>query len=121
MTSEQIALVERALVDLRKGKPVIVADSHDREDEADFIMSAQTGTVEWVAWGIRHSSGYLCAPMPGSKADSLGLPLMVPNSQDPRRTASTVETDWINEVKGKGIDGAKLAAEARALIAKHSR
>ena len=38
-----------------------------------------------------------------------------------RRTASTVETDWINEVKGKGIDGAKLAAEARALIEKHSK
>jgi TRAP-type C4-dicarboxylate transport system substrate-binding protein len=38
-----------------------------------------------------------------------------------RRTAASVETDWINEVKGKGIDGAKLAAEARALIAKHSR
>ena len=38
-----------------------------------------------------------------------------------RRTAASVETDWINEVKGKGIDGAKLAAEARALIEKHSR
>ena len=38
-----------------------------------------------------------------------------------RRTAATVETDWINEVKGKGIDGAKLVSEARALIAKHSR
>ncbi|MBA4194607.1 MAG: TRAP transporter substrate-binding protein [Hydrogenophaga sp.] len=38
-----------------------------------------------------------------------------------RRTASVVETDWINEVKGKGIDGAKLAAEARALIKKHQR
>lgn len=38
-----------------------------------------------------------------------------------RRTAGAVETDWINEVKGKGIDGAKLAAEARALIKKHQR
>ena len=38
-----------------------------------------------------------------------------------KRTASTVETDWINEVKGKGIDGAKLASEARALIAKYSK
>lgn len=38
-----------------------------------------------------------------------------------RRTAASVETDWINEVKSKGIDGAKLASEARALIAKHSR
>jgi TRAP-type C4-dicarboxylate transport system substrate-binding protein len=38
-----------------------------------------------------------------------------------RRTAATVETDWINEMKGKNIDGAKLVSEARALIAKHSK
>jgi 3,4-dihydroxy 2-butanone 4-phosphate synthase/GTP cyclohydrolase II len=88
-----LALVERALAELRAGRPVLVADSRDREDEADFIMSAQTTTVEWVAWGIRHSSGYLCAPMPSEKADSLKLPLMVPNSQDPRRTAYTVSVD----------------------------
>jgi len=38
-----------------------------------------------------------------------------------KRTAATVETDWVNEMKGKGIDGTKLASEARALIAKHSK
>ena len=38
-----------------------------------------------------------------------------------RRTAATVETDWVNEMKGKGIDGAKLAADARALVAKHAK
>ena len=42
VSPESLALVERALADLRVGKPVLVADSHDREDEADFIMSAQT-------------------------------------------------------------------------------
>ncbi|MDO9438721.1 TRAP transporter substrate-binding protein [Hydrogenophaga sp.] len=38
-----------------------------------------------------------------------------------RRTAATVETDWIAEMKGKNIDGAKLVSEARALIAKYQR
>ena len=38
-----------------------------------------------------------------------------------RRTAATVETDWVNEMKGKNIDGAKLLSEARALIAKYQR
>ncbi len=93
MTDASIALVERALADLEVGKPVLVCDSHEREDEADFIMSAERATVEWVAWGIRHSSGYLCAPMQSSKADALNLPLMVPHSQDPRRTAYTVSVD----------------------------
>lgn len=93
MSAERAALIERALADLRDGKPVLVADSHHRENEADFIMAAQTTTVDWVAWGIRHSSGYLCAPMTGPRADALNLPLMVPNSQDPRRTAYTVSVD----------------------------
>lgn len=93
MNADTVALVERALEDLRAGKPVLVADSRNREDEADFIMAASTTTVEWVAWGIRHSSGYLCAPMTGPRADALNLPLMVPDSQDPRRTAYTVSVD----------------------------
>lgn len=93
MNAPTVELVERALADLRAGKPVLVADSRHRENEADFIMAAQTTTMEWVAWGIRHSSGYLCAPMTGPRADALNLPLMVPNSQDPRRTAYTVSVD----------------------------
>jgi TRAP-type C4-dicarboxylate transport system substrate-binding protein len=38
-----------------------------------------------------------------------------------RRTAASVETDWVNEVKGKGIDGAKLLADAKASMAKYSK
>lgn len=38
-----------------------------------------------------------------------------------RRTASTVESDWVTEVAKTGIDGKKLASEARALIAKYNR
>ncbi|MDO9605881.1 TRAP transporter substrate-binding protein [Hydrogenophaga sp.] len=38
-----------------------------------------------------------------------------------RRTAAAVEADWIKEMKGKNIDGAQLVAEARSLIARHSK
>jgi TRAP-type C4-dicarboxylate transport system substrate-binding protein len=55
------------------------------------------------------------------KAGNRIIELDVQETQRWRRTASTVEADWINEVKAKGVDGAKLASEARALIAKHQR
>jgi len=55
------------------------------------------------------------------KAGNNIVALDVAETQRWRRTAAAVETDWIEEMKGKNIDGAKLAAEARALIAKHSR
>jgi 3,4-dihydroxy 2-butanone 4-phosphate synthase / GTP cyclohydrolase II len=93
VNSPDNSVVERALEELRAGRPVLVADSEARENEADVILAAETASVEWVAWTIRHSSGYLCAPMPGSKADTLALPLMVPDSEDPRRTAYTVTVD----------------------------
>ncbi|MFN3496474.1 MAG: TRAP transporter substrate-binding protein, partial [Hydrogenophaga sp.] len=55
------------------------------------------------------------------KANNNIVALDVAETQRWRRTAAAVETDWIAEMKGKNIDGAKLVAEARALIAKHSR
>ncbi|NCT96224.1 MAG: TRAP transporter substrate-binding protein [Comamonadaceae bacterium] len=55
------------------------------------------------------------------KAGNNIVALDVQETQRWRRTAASVETDWVNEMKAKNIDGAKLAAEARALIAKYSK
>jgi 3,4-dihydroxy 2-butanone 4-phosphate synthase/GTP cyclohydrolase II len=106
--------VEEALAAMRAGRPVIVADSPDRENEADAIIPAQSATAEWVGWIIRHSSGYLCAPLPAARADALDLPLMVPDSQDPRRTAYTVTVDASNGVT-TGISAADRATTLRVL------
>ena len=115
MSKDSLALVEQALEDLRAGKPVLVADSKNRENEADFIMSAERATVEWVTWGIRHSSGYLCAPMTGPKADALKLPLMVPSSQDPRRTAYTVSVDAASGIT-TGISAGTIIRRSAACV-----
>lgn len=106
-----LGTIEEALDELRAGRPVLVADSPDRENEADVIFAASTVSTEWVAWTIRHSSGYLCAPMPAARADALALPLMVPHSQDPRRTAYTVTVDAATGV----TTGISAADRARTL------
>jgi 3,4-dihydroxy 2-butanone 4-phosphate synthase/GTP cyclohydrolase II len=114
MTDITLGTVEEALAALQEGKPVLVADSPDRENEADVILAAQHATAQWVAWTIRHSSGYLCAPMPAARADALDLPLMVPQSQDPRRTAYTVTVDAAAGV-GTGISAVDRARTLRVL------
>ncbi len=114
MTELRLGTVEEALEALVAGRPVIVADSPDREDETDVILAAQSATTEWVGWTIRHSSGYLCAPMPASRADALDLPLMVPTSQDPRRTAYTVTVDAADGIT-TGISAADRARTLRVL------
>lgn len=93
MTSPAFASIDAALEALRAGRPVLVLDDEDRENEGDVVLTAQTTTAEWMAWTIRHSSGYICAPMTDAIADRLDLPLMVPRNQDSLRTAYTVTVD----------------------------
>ncbi|HKT56223.1 MAG TPA: GTP cyclohydrolase II [Microbacterium sp.] len=88
-----LSTIPAALDALRAGKPVIVADDENRENEGDIILSAQLATPEWLAWTIRWSSGFLCAPMPADWADRLDLPPMVANNQDSKHTAYTVSVD----------------------------
>jgi 3,4-dihydroxy 2-butanone 4-phosphate synthase/GTP cyclohydrolase II len=88
-----IGTIQEALEHLRLGRPVIVVDDEARENEGDIILSAQLATPEWVGWTIRHSSGYLCAPMPAERAVQLELPPMVADNEDPRKTAYTVSVD----------------------------
>lgn len=107
-------LVEQALAELAAGRPVLVADDAGRENEVDVVLAASTATAEWVGWTVRHSSGYLCAPMPAHRADALELPLMVERSEDPRATAYTVSVDAAVGVT-TGISGADRARTLRVL------
>jgi 3,4-dihydroxy 2-butanone 4-phosphate synthase / GTP cyclohydrolase II len=91
--SIRLSTIEDAFGALRAGLPVLVLDDENRENEGDVILAAATLTTEWMAWTIRHTSGYICAPMPETLADRLGLPLMVADNRDPLRTAYTVTVD----------------------------
>lgn len=90
--------IPEALDALRAGRPVIVADDESRENEGDIILSAELATPEWLAWTIRWSSGFLCAPMPAEWADRLDLPPMVAVNEDSRGTAYTVSVDAADRV-----------------------
>ncbi|WP_374315815.1 GTP cyclohydrolase II [Microbacterium sp.] len=88
-----LSTIPEALDAIRAGRPVIVADDENRENEGDVVLSAQLATPEWIAWTVRWSSGFICAPMPAEWADRLDLPPMVEVNQDARATAYTVSVD----------------------------
>ena len=85
------------------------------------IIDANSGQAAATLFGKAMDDGDKAGREIAVKAGNNIVALDIAETQRWRRTASTVETDWINEVKGKGIDGAKLASEARALIAKYSK
>ena len=47
-----LSSIEDALIALREGKPVLVADDESRENEVDAIMAAQFASTDWLAWMI---------------------------------------------------------------------
>jgi 3,4-dihydroxy 2-butanone 4-phosphate synthase/GTP cyclohydrolase II len=106
--------IEEALAELRRGRPVLVVDDADRENEGDVVLPAQLASDAWVGWTVRHSSGVLCAPMPAELADRLALPPMVADNQDPRHTAYTVSVDACHGVT-TGISAADRARTLRLL------
>jgi 3,4-dihydroxy 2-butanone 4-phosphate synthase / GTP cyclohydrolase II len=109
-----LAEIPAALAALGSGKPVIVVDNESRENEGDLIIAAQFATQEWLAFMIRHTSGFICAPMTHEIADRLELPLMVIDNQDPLRTAYTITVDAADRFS-TGISAADRAHTLRVL------
>ncbi|MCS6711905.1 3,4-dihydroxy-2-butanone-4-phosphate synthase [Brachybacterium sp. EF45031] len=115
-TAPALALtpLPEALERLRRGEPVVVLDDVDRENEGDLILAAQLATPRTMGFLVRHTSGYLCAPMPRDLAARLELPLMVPSTEDPLRTAYTISCD-AREGVTTGISSADRARTVRTL------
>jgi len=106
--------VERAIADIAAGRPVVVVDDEDRENEGDIIFAAAKATPELMAFTIRHSSGVICVPMPAAMLDRLEIPLMTPHNRDRMRTQFTVSVDARDGVS-TGISAADRAHTARVL------
>lgn len=103
-----LSTIAEALDALRAGKPILVADDENRENEGDAIMAAEFATPEWIAWMVRNTSGYLCAPIPDTLANKLNLPLMYRDNQDKLKTQYTVSVDAAEGVS-TGISAADRA------------
>ncbi|WAZ20376.1 bifunctional 3,4-dihydroxy-2-butanone-4-phosphate synthase/GTP cyclohydrolase II [Streptomyces cinnabarinus] len=85
--------VEQAIADIAAGRPVVVVDDEDRENEGDLVIAAEKATPEIVAFMMSECRGMICAPMEGEELDRLGIPLMVENNTESMRTAFTVTVD----------------------------
>ncbi|MFD8806834.1 bifunctional 3,4-dihydroxy-2-butanone-4-phosphate synthase/GTP cyclohydrolase II [Streptomyces sp. NPDC059597] len=85
--------VERAVADIAAGRPIVVVDDEDRENEGDLVIAAEKITPEIVAFMMSECRGLICAPMEGAELDRLRLPQMVEDNTEALRTAFTVSVD----------------------------
>src|SRR5262250_3154838 len=107
--------VSRAIADIAAGRPVVVVDDADRENEGDIIFAASKATPALLAFTIRHTSGVICVPMLGEDLDRLQLPLMTTQNTERMRTAFTVSVDARDGVT-TGISAADRARTVRTLV-----
>ncbi|GIE89233.1 bifunctional 3,4-dihydroxy-2-butanone-4-phosphate synthase/GTP cyclohydrolase II [Actinoplanes regularis] len=108
--------IERAIAEIRAGRPVIVVDDEDRENEGDLIFAAEHATPELVAFMVRYTSGYICVAITEAEADRLDLPPMYHTNQDKKGTAYAVAVDARHGVS-TGISAADRARTINLLAA----
>jgi 3,4-dihydroxy 2-butanone 4-phosphate synthase / GTP cyclohydrolase II len=85
--------VSRAIADIAAGRPVVVVDDADRENEGDLVFAATMATPELLAFTIRYARGLICVPMLGPDLDRLHLPQMTSQNQEHHGTAFTISVD----------------------------
>ncbi|SFC90322.1 bifunctional 3,4-dihydroxy-2-butanone-4-phosphate synthase/GTP cyclohydrolase II [Streptomyces aidingensis] len=108
--------VERAVADFAAGRPVVVVDDADRENEGDLIVAAEKITAETVAFMMSECRGLICVPMAAADLDRLDLPQMVDDNTESMRTAFTVSVDaTAAHGVSTGISAADRAATIRLL------
>ncbi len=106
--------IDEVLESLRQGRPIIVTDDANRENEGDLILAAEKTAAETLSFMIRYTSGVICVPMEGSDLDRLELPLMTLRNNEAMRTAYTISVDAKSGVT-TGISAADRTRTIRLL------
>src|ERR1700722_5452263 len=106
--------IEPVRPDIRAGKPVIVVDDAERENEGDLILAAEKATAQSVNFMMRFGRGLICAPIPNDRATRLGLSRMVLDNRESFKTDFTVSVDATHGVT-TGISAEDRARTIRLL------
>jgi 3,4-dihydroxy 2-butanone 4-phosphate synthase/GTP cyclohydrolase II len=106
--------IDAVLRDVRAGKPVIVVDDAERENEGDLIMAAEKATAETVNFMMRFGRGLICAPITTERAQRLGLNRMVLDNRESFKTDFTVSVDATHQIT-TGISAEDRAKTIRIL------
>jgi len=108
--------IAQALDAMREGRPVVLLDDDDRENEADLILAAERLTNANMAMMIRECSGIVCLCLTADKVRKLGLRPMVENNRSQYGTAFTVSIE-AREGVTTGVSAADRITTIRAAIA----
>lgn len=111
MTDSPISPIEDIIDDARNGRPYILVDAEDRENEGDVIIPAQFATPDQINFMAKHARGLICLAMTADRAKQLRLPPMAAENRESMGTAFTVSI----EAKEGVTTGISAADRARTV------
>src|SRR5512143_211558 len=93
MHDTPISPIEDIIEDARNGRPYILVDAEDRENEGDVIIPAQFATPDQINFMAKHARGLICLSITAERARALRLPPMATDNQSGHGTAFTVSIE----------------------------
>ncbi len=109
------ASIDQALIDIKKGKIIIVVDDKDRENEGDFVIAAEKITSEAINFMAKYGRGLICMPIEAKRMEELKIPVMVNDNTSTYQTAFTVSIGAKNLIS-TGISAADRALTIKTVI-----
>ena len=96
----EFGTIEQAIEDLKNGRPIVMTDDPDRENDGDVICAAEFATPANVNFMATYAKGLICMPMSAEMCEKLGLPQMVEENTDNHATAFTISIDHVDTTTG---------------------
>jgi len=110
-----LATISEAVADLEDGKPIIIVDDEDRENEGDLCVAAQLITPQHITFMSRHGGGLVCTAMLAGRLDELQIEPMVNLNTSRYGTAFSVSVE-ARDLVTTGISAYDRAATIRHLL-----
>src|SRR5260221_10240842 len=87
------ASIPEILQELRAGRPIVLVDDEDRENEGDVVYAAETCTPEAINFMVTHARGVVCLALTVEQVDRLRLHPQTQFNTAQLGTAFTVKID----------------------------
>lgn len=97
-----MSTIEQVICDLKEGKPIVLSDDENRENEGDLIFPSEIVTPEILSFMMNECRGLICMTITEEKRRSLGLPLQVVHNESVFGTNFALPFDHI-DVKDIGV------------------
>lgn len=116
----KFSTIDSAIAEFKKGRPVIVVDDENRENEGDIVYAAEKSTPQLVNFLVKHAGGLICVPMEESRLEELDLQMMTAHNTALHETAFTVSVDYLHETT-TGISAYDRNTTILSLISKKTK